>query len=102
MGVRGGYTPGEPRRGRSPARTGIRARFGGGLLADGNLTATQRPRTVLRSPPAGGSTARTAPDVGGPQQMRLATVLRAGAATVVAAGVAIAGLGPNPSAASSH
>jgi hypothetical protein len=34
--------------------------------------------------------------------MRLATVLRAGAATVVAAGVALAGLGPVTSAASSH
>ena len=34
--------------------------------------------------------------------MRLATALRAGAATVVAAGVALAGLGPALSAASSH
>ncbi|WP_432825351.1 DUF4331 domain-containing protein [Dactylosporangium sp. CA-092794] len=34
--------------------------------------------------------------------MRLATVLRAGAATVVAAGVALAGLGPVTSSASSH
>jgi hypothetical protein len=34
--------------------------------------------------------------------MRLATALRAGAATVVAAGVALAGLGPVSSAASSH
>jgi hypothetical protein len=34
--------------------------------------------------------------------MRLATVLRAGAATVVAAGIAFAGLGPVPAAASSH
>ncbi|MEU7871388.1 DUF4331 domain-containing protein [Dactylosporangium sp. NPDC049140] len=34
--------------------------------------------------------------------MRLATVLRAGAATAVAAGVALAGLGPVSSAASSH
>src|ERR1041385_7851759 len=34
--------------------------------------------------------------------MRLATVLPAGAATVVATGVAFAGLGPVPSAASSH